>query len=95
MLRNIRGIIATAGVIAASLECFTVVIAIAGYKGYQALAIKVFGLRQGGPAYSQELWITSAMLSITFPLMVLYASYFQFWPMAASSAYIEDSSQNK
>ena len=41
-----------------------------------------FGLGSGAPQYTLELWMSSAMLAITFPLMVAFAEYFDFWPLA-------------
>lgn len=43
-----------------------------------------FGLGSGAPQYTLELWMSSAMLAITFPLMVAFAEYFDFWPLAKS-----------
>lgn len=35
-------------------------------------------------AYDLELWVSSAMLAITFPIMVAFAGFFDFWPLARS-----------
>ena len=51
------------------------------YAIYSFLAIKYFGFTSGSPVYALELWLAPAMLCITFPLMVAFASYFQFWPL--------------
>lgn len=50
------------------------------------VALGWFALASGGPAYPLELWLASAMLAVTFPLMVVIGSYFQFWPMARPAA---------
>lgn len=41
-----------------------------------------FALPSGGPAYDLELWLASSMLAVTFPALVAFANYFQFWPLA-------------
>ena len=48
---------------------------------YQLVAVAGFALSSGGPGYPLELWLASAMLAVTFPAMVTFASYFAFWPM--------------
>lgn len=48
---------------------------------YEAVALSRFALASGGPTYPLELWLASAMLAVTFPLMVVIGSYFQFWPL--------------
>ncbi len=52
---------------------------------YETLALARFALASGGPAYHLELWLASAMLAVTFPLMVVVGSYFQFWPVSRSA----------
>ncbi|TBR16009.1 hypothetical protein [Rugosibacter aromaticivorans] len=48
---------------------------------YRAIAISRFGLPGGAPDYALELWLATSMLAITFPLMVAFASFFNFWPL--------------
>jgi hypothetical protein len=48
---------------------------------YQAIAVQKFGLPRGAPTYALELWLATSMLAITFPLMVAFASFFDFWPL--------------
>lgn len=48
---------------------------------YRGVAVACWGLAAGAPGYVLELWIASAMLAITFPLMVLFANVFGFWPL--------------
>ncbi len=43
-------------------------------------------LNPGPPAYDLEIWTASALLSVTFPFLVFHAAYFDFWPLAKSSA---------
>ncbi|MEY4481029.1 MAG: hypothetical protein RIQ84_191 [Pseudomonadota bacterium] len=51
------------------------------YEIYAGVAIDMFKFVPSSPAYDLELWIAASMLSITFPLMVTVASYFEFWPL--------------
>lgn len=55
------------------------------YEIYAGVAIEVFKFTPSSPAYDLELWIAASMLSITFPLMVTVANYFEFWPLRKSS----------
>jgi hypothetical protein len=48
---------------------------------YRSIAISRFGLPGGAPQYALELWMATSMLAITFPMMVAYASFFNFWPL--------------
>jgi len=49
---------------------------------YLALAPTVTGqVNPGPPAYEQEIWLASALLSVTFPFLVMYADFFKFWPL--------------
>lgn len=56
-------------------------LAVAMLNLYESMALSRFELTSGVPAYSLELWLASAMLAVTFQLMVVVGSYFQFWPM--------------
>lgn len=47
---------------------------------YRAVVLPL-GLGSGQPPYTEELWLASAMLAVTFPAMVAYASFFGFWPL--------------
>ena len=50
------------------------------------LAPMVTGVvRPGPPAYDFEIWLASALLSVTFPLLIFYAEFFQFWPLQAKT----------
>jgi hypothetical protein len=52
---------------------------------YGRLAPTVTGaVRPGPPTYDFEIWLASALLSVTFPLLIFYAEFFQFWPLADS-----------
>ena len=49
---------------------------------YRMLAPMVTGtLASGPPPYDAEIWLASALLSITFPFLVFYAEFFNFWPL--------------
>lgn len=47
--------------------------------------------------YQQELWLASALLGLTFPVVVIMLDYFQFWPLVQSKrdATEEIESKNK
>jgi hypothetical protein len=49
---------------------------------YGALAPVLTGqLVAGPPGYDFERWLASALLAVTFPLLVLHAEFFKFWPL--------------
>jgi len=52
-------------------------LAVAMLSLYESLAQRHFALLSGGPTYPLELWLASAMLAVTFPLMVVVGSYFK------------------
>ena len=31
--------------------------------------------------YQEELWLASALLGLTFPVLVVVTDYFDFWPL--------------
>ena len=52
---------------------------------YGVLAGVVTGdVRPGPPAYDFEIWLASSLLSVTFPFLIFYAEFFQFWPIDIS-----------
>lgn len=53
---------------------------------YETVAATSFALPSGGPGYPMELWLASSMLAVTFPAMVVFASFFQFWPLVRTKA---------
>jgi hypothetical protein len=60
------------------------VIAIGGllFNMYGALSGRVTGvLKPGPPTYDFELWIASALLGVTFPLLIFHAEFFKLWPL--------------
>lgn len=52
-------------------------LAVVMLKLYETIALRHFALSSGGPTYPLELWLASAMLAVTFPLMVVIGSYFK------------------
>ena len=49
---------------------------------YRALAPVVTGpLGSGPPGYESELWLASALLSVTFPFLVFGSDFFKMWPL--------------
>lgn len=49
---------------------------------YGALAPVVTGtLKVGPPGYDFEIWLASALLSVTFPFLIFHAEYFKLWPL--------------
>jgi hypothetical protein len=58
------------------------VIGVALSLAYGDLAPTLTGqLSAGPPGYDFERWLASALLGVTFPLLVLYAEFFRFWPL--------------
>lgn len=52
---------------------------------YRALAPVVTGaLSSGPPTYDLEIWLASALLAVTFPLLIFFAEFFKFWPLGKS-----------
>ena len=43
-------------------------------------------LPSGAPGYEYELWLVNALLSVTFPFLIVHAAYFTFWPMGRQQA---------
>ncbi len=49
---------------------------------YGALSSMLSGpLAAGAPGNDFERWLASALLAVTFPLLIFYAEFFQFWPL--------------
>jgi hypothetical protein len=52
------------------------------FRVYGLLSPHVSGtLKVGPPTYDFELWIASALLGVTFPLLVFHAEFFKLWPL--------------
>lgn len=57
-------------------------LALITYELYRFVSVDAFrDIQAGPPAYDLDLWIATAMLSVTFPLIVAYADGFAFWPL--------------
>ena len=55
-------------------------------RAYGALAPTISGpLAAGPPAYDLEIWMASALLSVTFPFLIYFAEFFKYWPLDAST----------
>jgi hypothetical protein len=49
---------------------------------YRQVAGFVTGqMASGPPAYQSEIWLASALLSVTFPFLIFYAEFLGFWPL--------------
>jgi len=49
---------------------------------YRAAAPYVSGaLKAGPPNYELEIWLASALLAVTFPLLIVYAEFLNMWPL--------------
>ena len=60
-----------------------VVIGSALAQVYRFLVPTITGqLHAGPPTYDLEVWIASALLSVTFPFLIFFAEFFKFWPLA-------------
>jgi len=60
-----------------------VVLAVAMYRAYAAAAFLLVGaMPSGAPSYGLDLWIATAMLSVTFPVFVALGDGFAFWPLS-------------
>jgi hypothetical protein len=56
-------------------------------KAYGALAPTVTGtLNAGPPGYDFEIWLASALLSVTFPFLIFFAEFFKYWPLSGARA---------
>jgi hypothetical protein len=54
---------------------------------YGVLAPAVTGpVSSGPPTYDFEIWLATALLSVTFPFLIFYAEFFGFWPLAEPRA---------
>ena len=55
---------------------------------YGALAPAVSGeLAPGPPGNDFERWLASALLGVTFPFLIFYAEFFEFWPLKKPAAH--------
>jgi len=60
----------------------TVILAVVTFYIYAALCKFVTGgAPSGPPTYAFELWIASAMLAVTFPMIVVFTGFMNYWPL--------------
>jgi hypothetical protein len=53
---------------------------------YTALTPIVSGsLASGPPGYDLEVWLANALLSVTFPFLIYFAVFFQYWPLVKAA----------
>ena len=64
------------------LTVIGIVIAVFAFPLYRHAVLDHYPLPAGQPTYALELWISSAMLSITLPTMVVFAGFLKFWPLS-------------
>jgi hypothetical protein len=55
-------------------------VGLAGVYGLLGPMVMGEPLVSGPPAYDYEIWLANALLAVTFPLLVVEAVYFDFWP---------------
>jgi hypothetical protein len=68
------------GLILLALVC---VLALVMYRVYAAAAVFLVGpMPAGAPTYGLDLWVATAMLSITFPVFVAFGDGLAFWPLS-------------
>lgn len=73
MAQPLKGILNMAAVVVVGALLFSL---------YAALSGRVTGtLKPGPPSYDFELWIASALLGVTFPLLIFHAEFFKLWPL--------------
>lgn len=65
-----------------ALTVLVVILAPLMYWLYSLAAVTLVGpMPAGAPGYVLDVWIATAMLSVTFPLFVTYGDAFGFWPL--------------
>jgi hypothetical protein len=63
---------------------------------YGALAPWLSGeLDAGPPGNDFERWLASALLGVTFPFLIFYAEFFEFWPLKKSSGELSKAAANQ
>ena len=66
-----------------ALAVFCAIAAVILQQLYLLLGPIVSGPLAAGPEghYQEELWLASALLGLTFPVLVVMTDYFEFWPL--------------
>ena len=68
-----------------TLAAAAIGVALATLYGFAAPVV-TGDLPSGAPGYEFEIWLANALLSVTFPLLIFYAAYFDYWPLRAERA---------
>lgn len=64
------------------LIILTIILAVIMYYLYSWFSFLITGGLPGGPpGYAHELWVATALLSFTFPVIATYTGAFNFWPL--------------
>jgi len=63
-----------------------IILALVMYQFYKFCMVLIAGMLPGGPVpppntYVQELWIATALLGFTFPVIAAYTGFFNYWPL--------------
>ena len=66
------------------LLILNIILAVVMYYLYLWFSFLIAGpLPSGGATgYVLELWIATALLGFTFPVIAMYTGYFNFWPLS-------------
>lgn len=67
----------------ATLLVLAIFIGVAMEELYRVVAPLVVGqaLSSGPPEHDLELWVATALLAVTFPVIIVVTGYFDFWPL--------------
>jgi hypothetical protein len=75
--------------IANALAALVIGVGLAQLYGAMASTVAGIPLASGAPGYEYELWLVNALLSVTFPFLIVYAAYFNLWPLVAGRQHSE------
>lgn len=73
------------GVVLSALAVVMAVLMHALYAYAAALLSDTGTIPSGPPAYGLQIWIASAMLGVTFPIIILVSEFLDFWPIKRDS----------
>ncbi len=69
------------------LIVLSVILSIVMYHLYAWFSVFVTGgIPSGPPGYVLELWLATALLSFTFPVIAIYSGPFNYWPLSEPNA---------
>jgi hypothetical protein len=64
------------------LLILSAILSVVMYEFYWWASGPIVGsLTTGAPEYQLDLWLASAMLAVTFPVFVIFAEFFGYWPL--------------